>query len=107
MQIVDAKSGRDLTQVTLAQLVLEGPGARLLPASLLHQLIRLQDDAFVEFFGRYVAWALDVYGATRGGTGAFASWPFPTPQPPRDDVSRLREELERLKVEIVALQKND
>ena len=54
VQIVDAKSGRDLTQVTLAQVVLEGPGARLLPPSLLHQLIRLQDDAFVEFFGRYV-----------------------------------------------------
>ncbi|MEM6995079.1 MAG: polyhydroxyalkanoate synthesis regulator DNA-binding domain-containing protein, partial [Myxococcota bacterium] len=78
VQVVDAKSGEDLTQVTLAQMVLEGPSAKLLPAALLHQLIRLQDDDFAEFFGRYVTWALDVYLLARaGGSAAASGFPFP------------------------------
>jgi polyhydroxyalkanoate synthesis regulator protein len=59
---VDAKSGADLTQSTLAQIILESRGAsRLLPVPLLVQLIRMGDDALAEFFQRYVSWALTVY----------------------------------------------
>ncbi len=62
LRVVDAKTGHDLTQVTLAQLILESRGAaRLLPAPLLKQLLRMRDDALAEFFGRYIAWALEVY----------------------------------------------
>ena len=62
VQVVDAKSGTDLTQVTLTQIILESRGAgKLLPTPILHKLIRLGDDALAEFMGRYVAWALDVY----------------------------------------------
>ena len=62
LRVVDAKTGRDLTQVTLAQLILESRGAaRLLPVPLLKQLLRMRDDALAEFFGRYVTWALEVY----------------------------------------------
>jgi polyhydroxyalkanoate synthesis repressor PhaR len=62
LKVQDAKTGQDLTQVTLAQIILEGRGAaRLLPVPLLKQLVRMRDDALAEFFGRYVAWALDVY----------------------------------------------
>ena len=62
LRVVDAKTGHDLTQVTLAQLILESRGAaRLLPVPLLKQLLRMRDDALTEFFGRYVAWALEVY----------------------------------------------
>jgi len=62
LRVVDAKTGHDLTQITLAQLILESRGAaRLLPAPLLKQLLRMRDDALAEFFGRYVAWALEVY----------------------------------------------
>ena len=62
LRVVDATTGRDLTQVTLAQLILESRGAaRLLPVPLLKQLLRMRDDALAEFFGRYVTWALEVY----------------------------------------------
>jgi polyhydroxyalkanoate synthesis repressor PhaR len=69
LRVVDAKTGRDLTQVTLAQLILESRGAaRLLPVPLLKQLLRMQDDALAEFFNRYVTWALEVYLRIKQGT---------------------------------------
>ncbi len=61
-QVVDAKTGTDLTQATLAQIIIEGRGAgRLLPVPLLTQLIRMRDDALSEFFGQYVSMALQFY----------------------------------------------
>src|SRR5262245_43481157 len=78
VRVVDAKSGHDLTQSTLAQIILEGRGAaRLLPIPLLVQLVRMRDDALAEFFGRYVAWALEVYLRLRQGARAVMPWnPF-------------------------------
>ncbi|HSN99441.1 MAG TPA: polyhydroxyalkanoate synthesis regulator DNA-binding domain-containing protein [Candidatus Nanopelagicales bacterium] len=71
VQVIDAKTGADLTQSTLAQVILESRGAaRLLPVPLLKQLIRMGDDALAEFFGRYVAWALEVYLQMRQGAQA-------------------------------------
>jgi polyhydroxyalkanoate synthesis repressor PhaR len=61
-RVVDAKTGADLTQVTLTQIILESRrGAHLLPIPLLLSLIRMKDDALTEFFGRYVTWALELY----------------------------------------------
>ena len=75
VQVVDAKTGADLTQATLAQVILESRGAaRLLPVPLLEQLIRMGDDALAEFFGRYVAWALEVYLHVRQGAQAILPW---------------------------------
>lgn len=76
LRVTDAKTGLDLTQVTLAQLILESRGAaRLLPVPLLKQLLRMRDDALAEFFGRYVTWALEVY--LRLKEGARSVWnPF-------------------------------
>ena len=69
LRVVDAKTGQDLTQVTLAQLILESRGAaRLLPVPLLKQLLRMRDDALAEFFGRYVTWALEVYLRLKQGS---------------------------------------
>jgi len=83
VRVVDAKSGEDLTQTTLTQLIIEGRQvARLLPVPLLLQLIRLGDDALAEFFGRYVTGALELYLQVRKGAGAvsqlnpFATLPF-------------------------------
>ena len=77
VQIIDAKSGDDLTQTTLTQLILEGPGAGLLPVPLLHRLIRMQDDALAEFFSKYVSNALDFYLAARDGAQSMAPlFPF-------------------------------
>lgn len=71
VRIVDAKSGDDLTQQTLAQLILESRGAaKLLPVSLLTRLVRLGDDALGDFFGRYITWSLDMYLAARDSTAA-------------------------------------
>ncbi len=85
IQVTDAKTGRDLTQVTLAQLILESRGAaRLLPIPLLVQLLRMRDDALAEFFGRYVTWALDVYLRLRQGArsvwGPLADIGFAAPE---------------------------
>src|SRR5690349_3436198 len=59
--IQDAQDGRDLTQETLTQIILDRGGGRILPATLLLRLIRLDDAALGEFLTRYVGWALDMY----------------------------------------------
>jgi len=59
--VQDAQDGRDLTQETLTQIILDRGGGRILPASLLTRLIRLDDAALGEFLTRYVGWALDMY----------------------------------------------
>ncbi len=74
VKVVAAKSGEDLTQSVLTQIILDSRGAaRLLPVPLLVQLIRLGDDALAEFFSIYVMWALEVYLRFRRGAGAVAS----------------------------------
>lgn len=73
VRVVDAKTNEDLTQTTLAQLVIENAhAARALPVGLLTQLIRLDDDALVEFFGRYVTSALEMYLTAKRGVQSIA-----------------------------------
>ncbi len=68
VEVVDAKSDRDLTQATLAQIVVESRGAaRLLPVPLLTQMIRMEEDALAEFMSLYMSWALDVYVQAKKG----------------------------------------
>lgn len=70
--IVDARTGDDITQQTLTQVMMEGrKGAHFLPTPLLHQLIRLGDDALAEFLGRYVTFALEMYLQAKQGAQAF------------------------------------
>jgi polyhydroxyalkanoate synthesis repressor PhaR len=101
VSVVDAKTDHDLTQQTLAHIILESRGAaKLLPVPLLEQLIRMGDDALAEFFGMYVSSALELYLHARSGAQAimpynpFAQMPFGAspfgrvfggwaPQPPR------------------------
>ena len=77
-RILDAQSGADLTQATLAQIILEGGGAtRLLPVPLLLRLIRLEPDVLADFFGRGIVLALDLYlQARQQAQSAFALNPF-------------------------------
>jgi polyhydroxyalkanoate synthesis repressor PhaR len=79
-RVVDAATGEDLTQATLAQIILEGRrAAQLLPIPLLTQLIRMGDDALAEFFGRYLTSALELYVQARQGAQALAPYnPFAT-----------------------------
>jgi polyhydroxyalkanoate synthesis repressor PhaR len=75
VRVLDAKSNEDLTQQTLAQIILESRGAaRLLPVPLLAQLIRMKDEALAEFFGRYVSTALELYLQARSGAEAVAPY---------------------------------
>ena len=83
VKVQDAKTGDDLTQVTLTQIILESRGAaRLLPVPLLLQLIRMGDDALAEFFGRFLSTALELYFQAKQGAQAispynpFANVPF-------------------------------
>jgi polyhydroxyalkanoate synthesis repressor PhaR len=127
IRVVDAKSGADLTQLTLAQIIFESKSAaRLLPAQLLTQLVRLSDDALAEFLGQYVSAALDLYLQARqglspylpfgavpfGGQNPFARlWsappsaaappPAPSPTAPAPgEVAALRRELDELKASL-------
>jgi len=115
VQVVDAKTGADLTAPTLAQIIFEDRNAaRLLPVPLLLQLIRMGDGPLAEFLGRYVSWALEMYLQARSGLGSLynpfaALRPFPAPPaqersrpaeaPPaaRDEVAELRRELADLR----------
>ncbi|MGO9828964.1 MAG: polyhydroxyalkanoate synthesis regulator DNA-binding domain-containing protein [Myxococcaceae bacterium] len=78
VRVVDAKSGADLTQQTLTQVIMEDQNAaQLLPVPLLHQLIRMGDDALADFLGRYVTRALELYLQARAGMGAVGAFnPF-------------------------------
>jgi polyhydroxyalkanoate synthesis repressor PhaR len=78
VRVVDAKSGADLTQATLTQIIIESrDAARMLPVPLLTQLIRLGDDALAEFLGRYLSGALEMYLQARRGLQAAAVYnPF-------------------------------
>lgn len=79
VRVVDAKTGEDLTQATLVQLVLETKAARLLPVPLLTRLIRMQEDALAEFFSRYVSFALEMYATAKSGAQALSPYvPFST-----------------------------
>lgn len=67
VKVVDASDGSDLTQATLAQIVIESRGAaKLLPVPLLIQMIRMEDKALTEFMSLYMTWALDMYNRITG-----------------------------------------
>jgi len=113
IRVVDAKTGDDLTQATLAQMILESRGAsKLLPVPFLVQLVRMGDDALAEFFGRWLVAALEGYlqakqGVAAGPFGSILQLPFAASsawtrllapsEPRRDEVAELRRELDELK----------
>ena len=78
VRVLDAKTGTDLTQSTLAQIILESRGAAaLLPVPLLTQMVRMGDDLLIEFLTRYLASALELYLQARQGAQAVAPYnPF-------------------------------
>ncbi len=80
VQVLDATTNEDLTQATLAQIILESRGAaRLLPVPLLIQLIRMGDEALAEFLGRFLTSALELYIQAKQGAQQIAPYnPFAT-----------------------------
>jgi len=134
VRVVDAKTGEDLTQVTLTQIIIEGRGAaKMLAVPLLMQLIRMGDDALAEFFGRYVTWALEIYLQTkqsarslgplnpfaalsgnpflRGMMGGMSPWgdmqpPMPQPPAPEPPRETRSDDVAELRRELEALKKS-
>lgn len=75
VRVLDAQTGGDLTQATLAQIILEGRGAAaFLSVPILVQMIRMSDDALAEFFGRWLSAALELYQHARLGVRAMAPY---------------------------------
>lgn len=64
VQVLDAKTGKDLTQVTLMQVIAENAkgGSGGLPLELLRQLIIASDHVGKEFIMWYLKSAMDAYG---------------------------------------------
>jgi polyhydroxyalkanoate synthesis repressor PhaR len=125
-RVIDAKTGEDLTQVTLAQIIMESRGAgRILPVPLLLQLIRLGDEPLAEFLGMYLSQALESYLEMKRGAESiapfnpFANVPFAATSalarmmmsglaavrpeakaPVESEIESLRRELDELKREV-------
>src|SRR5690606_32367886 len=75
LRVIDAQTNEDLTQATLAQIVLEsGNASKFLPVQLLTQMIRLSDDALAEFFSRYVTGALELYLNAKRGVQSISAY---------------------------------
>lgn len=84
VQVIDAKTGADLTQSVLTQIVIEHRGAgKLLSVRLLTQLIRLGDDAFSEFVSQFMTDSMQMYLQMRSGMGRMGDFnPFLSVQNP-------------------------
>jgi polyhydroxyalkanoate synthesis repressor PhaR len=63
VKVVDARTGKDLTSMTLTQIIVEGARERAsaLPLQLLQQLVRASDRATHEFLSWYLHSTLDLY----------------------------------------------
>ena len=93
VRVVDASTGADLTAETLVQIIFEDRhAARLLPVSLLQQMIRMGDDALAEFLGRYVTWALESISRRSRGSAPSRRSP-PSRRSCRRSVARRRARL--------------
>src|SRR5208282_1269283 len=79
VQVVDAKTGEDLTRVTLTQIIVENAKDQKtgLPLELLRQLVVTSDHVGQEFISWYLKSALDNYqklqGAIRNGLSGVES----------------------------------
>ncbi len=126
VRVLDARTEQDLTQATLAQIILESRGAaRLLPVGLLTQLLRMEDEGLAEFFGRFLSAALEAYQQARQGAqqlspfNPFATLPFSAasalanlvagfarPAPPAAETAARRDEVDELRREVEALRRS-
>lgn len=61
--VLDAKSGEDLTRVTLTQIILEheSKGYNLLPTNFLKQIIKLYDNELSTAFNAYLTYSMEYF----------------------------------------------
>jgi polyhydroxyalkanoate synthesis repressor PhaR len=67
IQVIDSKSGEDVTKSILIQVILEEEKSNksVLPAEFLFQLIRSQEESLHDFFQNYLSASFDAYMKTR------------------------------------------
>jgi len=67
IQVIDSKSGEDVTKSILIQVILEEEknNKSVLPAEFLFQLIRSQEESLHDFFQNYLSASFDAYMKTR------------------------------------------
>jgi len=67
IQVIDSKSGEDVTKSILIQVILEEEknNKSVLPADFLFQLIRSQEESLHDFFQNYLSASFDAYMKTR------------------------------------------
>lgn len=63
VDVVDAKTGTDLTRATLAQIILDedGKGAAMLPVGVMKSLIGFYDSSFQSVMPHYLEMVMDVF----------------------------------------------
>ncbi len=136
LEIHDAKSGRDITNVVLTQILLErdAPKLDMFPSTVLHQMIRTQQellgDVLEQFFAQVLAtqqasqaqWSKFLQN-TFGQAARLASNPMdwtrnmmsvfnpangqePDPQPPESEVEALRDQVSSLTKMVEKLAEN-
>jgi len=123
VKVVDARSGKDLTYVTLTQIILEDAREQQIPLPLqfLQQLVRASDKATHEFLSWYLSSTLDLYQKVQGtvrtrlpeAKGVVArpiefvrnllaghAWPPPTPASDNAEVEQLRRRVAELEARL-------
>ena len=122
VKVIDAKSGRDLTRVTLTQIITEDAKEKPtgLPLELLRQLIVASDQARQEFIMWYLKSAFDTYQTVQDAVQnrlsemqsaitspvdtvkRFLSGTMPAPRPPEDqaELHSLRERVAELEARL-------
>ena len=79
IQVVDAKSGEDLTRHVLTQIIVEGSRSDDggLPLDFLRDLIKSQDEAQKDFLRWYLGTAAEAYKRVQESWRGATSWPSP------------------------------
>jgi len=112
VQVVDARSGEDLTRVVLTQIIMEDAKGREsgLPLDLLRKLIVASDHATHEFLSWYLATVTDMYQKAQSALqtrpldlvrSLFGSAPPPPAPPgPAEEVATLRQRVAELEARL-------
>jgi polyhydroxyalkanoate synthesis repressor PhaR len=127
-QVIDAKSGEDITRSVLTQIIMEeeSRGSTMLPVNFLRQLIGMYGDSMQNMVPQYLEASLDAFQRNQtqfrdAMTGAFTSGPFAElarrnmemfqaaargvePQQPKPEDKETKAELAALKAQLAALQ---
>ena len=106
-QVVDVKSGQDLTRFTLVQIILEieAKGHRMLPIGVLQQIIRFYGDRMEPILSRYLERTMDAFlnhqGCVEDALGASLDNIRSGAQSPNEDhLQLIRNEFDLLKAKL-------